>query len=226
MQDTVRSHKSVTLLCDEEKELDPFLLGPWSKLTNSPADPITDDAVKNAVRKCVTSMHLSRLKFSRDVERTFPKNRKELVGDMVYFRTSKGIQLLDNRTDTMVLLPKIERATTEKGDVVWRLSNKGYKVLLRFTDTSKRGGKGGGWEYHARVLPIAAQRELAQRGLVDGAALQSETPSADELRNDYARATKKRKDDNYKTNKRKYNKIRLAIQQKRQKAHSKRNNAH
>ncbi len=129
-------------LSAEEKELDPFLLGPWSKLTNSPTEPITDIVANNAVQKCRTAMQLSRLKFSRDVERIFPENRKELVGDIVYFRTSKGIQSLDNRTDTMLLLPKIERATKQNGDVVWRLSNNGYRVLLRFTDTSQRGGNG------------------------------------------------------------------------------------
>ena len=129
-------------LSAQEQELDTLLLGPWARMTGLTNTALTNDVINKAVARCKTTMQLSRLNFNSDVVRALPTNTAHLVGDIVYYRTPKGIQSLDNRNDTLILLPKVEKTTTNAGRVVWHLTNNRFRVLLRFTNTSNRGGTG------------------------------------------------------------------------------------
>ena len=125
---------------EELAELDALLLGPWAFLIDYVQGEIDREKLAKAVSRCQSIPKINRLDIEPGAERKLPK-AEYLHGDIVYFRTEKGLQRFDTKSGRMNLLSE-HRKFDKAGKIAWAVWGKANGYRLLFTDTSKRGGKG------------------------------------------------------------------------------------
>lgn len=122
-----------------QEELDGLIIGPWVRISESFDAKLDSSSVLNAVRRCTQVIQLGELQIQRGAERSLP-DRTQLFGDLIYYRTDRGLQRLESASGRLVVLTRNEKTTTNSGNTVWRLGGRAFSTPVRFADTSARGG--------------------------------------------------------------------------------------
>ncbi len=127
-------------LKEERSELDILLLGPWAFLADSAQVKPTEKLIGKAVTRCLEIPKLKKLDIEPSAARKLP-DAKNMFGDLIYFRTDKGLQRFHIQTGRMLLLNEF-RKFEKSGKTAWAVRGRVNGYTLRFADTKKNGGKG------------------------------------------------------------------------------------
>ena len=124
----------------EVEEFDQLAVGAWAVLTKNLDDQLTDKLMLSGAEKCITPASVKKLDIEPAAERKLPEARN-LFGDVIYFRTKKGLQRFDIQTGVMLLLPELKKLVRSPTLTVWAIRGKAAGYRMRFTNASKRGGR-------------------------------------------------------------------------------------
>lgn len=108
-------------------ELDGKLLGAWVRAT-ALTQGLTAPALKAAASRCYQQLKLKPLRFETTAAQKLP-DIGGLFGDVVYYRTDKGLQRLDIPTGLIRHIQKVEVQNLGAAKKVWKLT--GTRLLLR-----------------------------------------------------------------------------------------------
>ena len=111
-------------------ELDGQLLGAWVRVA-SVSDKLSDAAVRNAARRCIEPLKLKPLRFETTAAQKLP-DIDGLFGDLVYYRTEKGLQRLDIKLGHIRYIQQIELLNVDQTKKVWRLLGRNLVIRIRF----------------------------------------------------------------------------------------------
>lgn len=113
------------------EELDEKLMGAWTLVAPIRAN-ITNGMVEQAARRCLLTMQRKPLIFENTAIRELP-GIFSLIGDIVYYRSEKGIQRLDIQTGRILLLPDFEKRQIGTSQTVWLLNGRARNIRVRFS---------------------------------------------------------------------------------------------
>ncbi len=117
-----------------------MLLGPWAFLTDDGQGKPTKELLEKAISGCLSAPKFERLDIEPGAARKLPKV-ENLRGDIIYFRTNKGLQRFETKPGRMILLSE-HRKLDRAGRTIWAVRGRANGFTLRFSDTRNRGGKG------------------------------------------------------------------------------------
>ncbi|MEP5727955.1 MAG: hypothetical protein ABJL67_01135 [Sulfitobacter sp.] len=126
----------------EEKlaqQLDARLLGAWTRVS-SMSEELTSQNVRNAARRCAQQLKLKPLRFETSAARRLP-DIEALFGDLVYYRTDKGLQRLDINSAQIRLVSEISARQIKNSQIVWTLMGQNLKLRIRFSNPLKNAPK-------------------------------------------------------------------------------------
>ena len=113
-------------------ELDARLLGAWTRVS-SVSKQLTEAAVRDAARRCLQQLKLKPLRFETNALRQLP-DIDALFGDLVYYRTSKGLQRLDINSGQIRFVADVSVRKLQNSQLVWTLKGQNMKLRIRFSN--------------------------------------------------------------------------------------------
>lgn len=113
------------------QQLDARLLGAWTRVS-SVSKTLTKAAVQSAAERCRRQLQLKPLQFETSAARTLP-DIEALFGDIVYYRTEKGLQRLDINSGQIRLASDISARKLKNSQIVWTLTGQNMRLRLRFS---------------------------------------------------------------------------------------------
>ncbi|MEO0546614.1 MAG: hypothetical protein AAF035_06670 [Pseudomonadota bacterium] len=125
-----------TELTDDEKALDEALLGVWSLVKVPNGASISESALRDAVRGCVTAVRLGQIQV-QDGAATTPPNQDVLRGSLIYWRTDAGVQKLDIPNRQVFVFGEYEKRAQTNGADIHVLRGKNVAVAIRFGRPAK-----------------------------------------------------------------------------------------
>ncbi|MEM9678540.1 MAG: hypothetical protein AAF890_10820 [Pseudomonadota bacterium] len=125
-----------TELTDDEKALDEALLGVWSLVQVPNGASISEAALRDAVRGCVTAVRLGQIQV-QDGAATTPPNQDVLRGSLIYWRTDAGVQKLDIPNRQVFVFGEYEKRAQTNGADIHVLRGKNVAVAIRFGRPAK-----------------------------------------------------------------------------------------
>ena len=121
------------------RELDARLLGAWTRVS-SVQRKLTASAVRTAARRCLQQLKLKPLRFETNALRQLP-DIDALFGDLVYYRTSKGLQRLDINSAQIRFVADISVRRLQNSKLVWTLMGQNMKLRIRFSNPIEKAPK-------------------------------------------------------------------------------------
>ncbi|MEM8750233.1 MAG: hypothetical protein AAGF28_08015 [Pseudomonadota bacterium] len=132
---------SETELSDTEKELDSLILGPWALITSDASASVSRAMITTAAQNCVKTLRLTNLDIEPAAERALP-TAENRFGDLIYFRTNRGLQRFEIATGRMFLISDVEKTKRGNGQDQWLIAGQVFRTAVRFGDATSRGGTG------------------------------------------------------------------------------------
>jgi len=114
-----------------EKELESLLVGAWSLVTTADR-PLDEAVVEAAARRCFRQMPLKPVAFENAALEQIP-DIGYLFGDLVYYKTSKGLQRLDIEKGLVLLLSKVNKTQIGPSKIIWEVANEKLRLRIRFS---------------------------------------------------------------------------------------------
>lgn len=111
-------------------ELDALLLGAWTRVA-SVTKKLTGSQLKSAGKRCFQQLKLKPLKFETTAAQTLP-DIDALFGDLVYYRTDKGLQRLDINSGQIRLVTDFTTRQIKNSQIVWTLTGQNLSLRIRF----------------------------------------------------------------------------------------------
>lgn len=112
--------------------LDAQLLGAWTRVA-SVTDSLTATALQAAAKQCYKQLTLKPLKFETSAAEQLP-DIDALFGDIVYYRTDKGLQRLDIQSGLIRLISGIAVKQITNSQQVWTLTGDALRLRVRFSN--------------------------------------------------------------------------------------------
>ncbi|MEP0943366.1 MAG: hypothetical protein ABJH63_04865 [Rhizobiaceae bacterium] len=111
--------------------LDGQLLGAWTRVS-SVTENLSAPAIQAAAKRCFQQLTLKPLKFQTGAAEQLP-DIDALFGDIVYYRTEKGLQRLDITNGLIRLVSEIAVNQLKNSQLVWRLTGERLRLRIRFS---------------------------------------------------------------------------------------------
>lgn len=119
--------------------LDILLLGAWTRVA-SVTDSLTSPAIQEAAKRCYEQLTLKPLKFETNAAQQLP-DIDGLFGDVVYYRTDKGLQRLDIKSGQIRLISELEVKQLNNSQQVWTLTGQNLRYRVRFSKPLEQAPK-------------------------------------------------------------------------------------
>ena len=119
--------------------LDVLLLGAWTRVA-SVTDGLTSSAIQEAAKRCFQQLTLKPLRFETSAAQQLP-DIDGLFGDVVYYRTDKGLQRLDIKTGQIRLLSELAVKQLNNSQQVWTLKGQNLLLRVRFSKPLEKAPK-------------------------------------------------------------------------------------
>lgn len=119
--------------------LDIRLLGAWTRVA-AVTDGLTSAAVQDAAKRCYQQLTLKPLKFETTAAQQLP-DIDGLFGDVVYYRTDKGLQRLDIKSGQIRLLSELSVKQLNNSQQVWTLRGRNLRYRVRFSKPLEQAPK-------------------------------------------------------------------------------------
>ena len=120
-------------------ELDARLLGAWTRVS-SVQKKLTTTAIRAAAKRCLQQLKLKPLRFETNALRQLP-DIDALFGDLVYYRTSKGLQRLDINSGQIRYVADVSVRKLQNSQLVWTLMGQNMKLRIRFSNPIEKAPK-------------------------------------------------------------------------------------
>jgi len=118
----------------DNAELDAILLGAWVYLGPVDSRDISNDTALAAAQRCIVSNS------GRRSSRNQANNAQPPTGDLVFFRTTGGIQTFDGKAGRLLFYPTVLRV--DRGQrTIWGLRNGRTTRQIQFREIGSRLGK-------------------------------------------------------------------------------------
>ena len=143
----------------ELKTLYDRLVGSWAHITNNRRRGLTVENLITARRACSTVRALPNVRFHANALRQLPARDKR-TGNIVFYRTSEGLQRLDTSLRQVVLITtatQVERSDTRK---IWIIKTVSGQAPIEFA-TLKRGGRSANILIEGKGLYLECQNSRA-----------------------------------------------------------------
>ncbi|MGI9364451.1 MAG: hypothetical protein ACR2O8_04655 [Rhizobiaceae bacterium] len=115
-----------------EEKLNERLLGGWA-LVSTVDKKITADSIATAVQRCLKQLTLKPLAFDPAAEQRIP-DIDALYGDVIYYRTEKGLQRMDLNLGQIMLLNDVSIAEGANAKPYWSVRNDNVIFRIRFSN--------------------------------------------------------------------------------------------
>ena len=119
--------------------LDESLLGAWTRVA-AVTDSLTSAAVQEAAKRCFQQLTLRPLKFETNAAQQLP-DIDGLFGDVVYYRTDKGLQRLDIKSGLIRLITELSVKQLNNSQQVWTLRGQNLRLRVRFSKPLEQAPK-------------------------------------------------------------------------------------
>ena len=116
---------------EEQEELDKSLLGPWVLISTVDAKPGMAE-IETAAPRCVERPQIKKLAIEPGATRKLPA-KNELFGDLVYFRTAKGLQRFHIPSGEITLIREVRKNLLSGNRTVWALRGRAVRLRIRFS---------------------------------------------------------------------------------------------
>ncbi len=126
---------------EDQAALDADLLGNWVFIVDGLESELEGTAVLDAVKRCLEFNDKLTVRANRQTN-IDPPDIKSLFGDLLFYRTERGLHRLDLRQGLLSIFLAQARATNAQGRVLWVLQGQNNQSQLTFVDMKPRGGKG------------------------------------------------------------------------------------
>ena len=120
----------------QQQELDAAILGSWGFINNRGL--VADEQLISAARACRRTKKIVRVEFQAGAEETLPPEN-ERNGNIVYYRTDKGLQRLDTALRKVAIVTSFSRNKTSDGRTIWILKSPTGQLRTTFGRLRKRG---------------------------------------------------------------------------------------
>ncbi len=120
-------------------ELDKQLLGSWGRISSRGAAGISDANIITGANQCLRARRISAPEYAEDADKVLPEETQRR-GNIVFYRTKKGLQRLDTALRRVFLISSIEqRPKIDNQPPVWKLGTTKGSVLLGFGTVRRKG---------------------------------------------------------------------------------------
>ena len=119
----------------QQEELEAKLIGAWAFIATTDVQ-MTNAMVEESIKRCLKPLALKSLNIETGAARALP-DPKDMFGDIVYYRTLKGLQRLSLKTGQIIRLPKSARKQLADGTIVWGVAGRAATFRIRFANPSQ-----------------------------------------------------------------------------------------
>ena len=119
-------------------ELDPLILGSWGLISGRGAAGISDNSILAGVGQCRRTKTVNNPEYASDAAKVLPEEI-ERRGNIVFYKTEKGLQRLDVALRNVFLISTIEKDPTGKNPNVWKLGTPKGNILAGFGTIRRKG---------------------------------------------------------------------------------------
>ncbi len=116
--------------------LDSRLLGAWTRVSSTNAG-LSTSTVRVAASRCLQQLKLKPLRFETTAARQLP-DIAALFGDLVYYRTERGLQRLDINSGQIRLISDLTTKKLNNAQIVWTLIGDNLRLRIRFSRPLKK----------------------------------------------------------------------------------------
>ncbi len=134
-----QSSKPQLTTAQEQRLFIERLIGPWSIISSDYTLATTPAMLEKALAGCKSPQTFANIKVQAGADTSEPK-KTDIRGNLLYYKTEKGLQRLDIEQKEVVLISQIRQREIKPGQTLYQLSSKGGSITLLLTRIGNDNG--------------------------------------------------------------------------------------